>query len=636
MPLRRLADLTLTLPRVLKRIIVLAVDASLCVLTVWLAFYLRLDQWIALSDHSAFRPLIAALGSVALALPVFIVFGLYRSIFRHSGPASLVAVLRAGAVYALLYAAAFTAIGIPGIPRSVGVIQPVLLIIAVAASRALAHAWLGGMYHARLRAAPARRVLIYGAGAAGRQLAAALSGDRDMQVLGFIDDDPKLHGQVLNGRPIHAPEKLVALVSKLEVSDVLLALPSISRRRRNEILDAMLAAQVSVRTLPSLDQLMHGKVHVSDLREPDVDDLLGREPVAPEPALMERNTRGKVVLVTGAGGSIGSELCRQILAAAPRTLVLVERSEFALYGIEQSLSALADGSNLVPVLADVGDARRIDEVLARWKPDTIYHAAAYKHVPLVEANPGEGLRNNALGTHVLARCAMRHGVADFVLISSDKAVRPSSVMGASKRLAEMILQALTADAVAQSRPTTRFSMVRFGNVLGSSGSVVPLFRRQIRSGGPVTVTHPDVTRYFMTTDEAAQLVIQAGAMARGGDVFVLDMGPPVRIVDLARRMIELSGLIVRDAAHPDGDIEITFTGLRPGEKLFEELVLGNETEPTAHPRILRAQEAHPPLAQLEAALDEASRAALNGDAKQVRQTLHALVPEYTPATEHDA
>lgn len=633
MPFNRLAALTLTLPRLLKRIIVLGVDASLCVLTVWLAYYLRLDDWIALSDHSAFRPLIAALGSVALALPVFIVFGLYRAIFRHSGPASLLTVLRAGAVYALLYAAAFSAIGVPGIPRSVGLLQPVLLILAVVASRTMAHAWLGGMYHARLRAAPARRVLIYGAGAAGRQLAAALSGDRDMQLVGFVDDDPQLHGQVLNGRPIHAPEQLVALVRKFEVSDVLLALPSISRRRRNEILNAVLAAQVSVRTLPSLDQLMHGNVHVSDLREPDVGDLLGRDPVAPDPALMARNIHDKVVLVTGAGGSIGSELCRQILAAGPRTLVLVEHSEFALYSIEQSLSAFPGEARLVPVLADVGDAMRVNEVLATWRPNTVYHAAAYKHVPLVEANPREGIRNNALATQVLARHAMRHGVADFVLISSDKAVRPSSVMGASKRVAEMILQALTADALAQRRATTRFSMVRFGNVLGSSGSVVPLFRRQIRDGGPVTVTHPDVTRYFMTTDEAAQLVIQAGAMARGGDVFVLNMGEPVRIVDLARRMIELSGLIVRDAAHPDGDIEITFTGLRPGEKLFEELLLGNDTEPTAHPRILRAQEIHPPLAQIEAVLDEVAAGARNLDAAQIRKVLQTLVPEYAPTTD---
>lgn len=634
--LDRLADLTLSLPRIVKRILVLAVDASLCVFTVWLAFYLRLDQWVALSDHSVFRPLIAALGSVALALPVFIAFGLYRAIFRYSGPASLLTVLRACAVYGLLYAATFTAVGIPGIPRTIGVLQPVLLLLAVTATRALAYTWLGGMYHARLRAAPARTALIYGAGAAGRQLAAALADNREMRLAGFLDDDPQLQGQVLNGLPIHAPQRLPALVERMGVSDVLLALPSASRQRRNQILDAMRAAQVTVRTLPTLDQLMDDRVHVSDLREPDVDDLLGRDPVSPDPALMERNTRDKVVLVTGAGGSIGSELCRQILAAQPRTLVLVERSEFALYSVEQSLAPLAGAVELVTVLADAGDALRIDALLARWKPHTIYHAAAYKHVPLVEANPCEGVRNNALATRVLASAALRHEIADFVLISSDKAVRPSSVMGVSKRLAEMYLQALSADTREHQPASTRFSMVRFGNVLGSSGSVVPLFRRQIRDGGPVTVTHPDVTRYFMTIDEAVQLVIQAGAMARGGDVFVLDMGTPVRIVDLARRMIELSGLSVRDAAHPDGDIEITFTGLRPGEKLFEELLLGEDTEPTAHPRILRAHEAHPPLVQLDSALDALAATARDGDLAQVRRSLHALVPEYAPAQEQNA
>lgn len=628
MLLQRLADLTLSLPRIVKRIIVLGVDASLCVFTVWLAFYLRLDQWIALSDHTAFRPLIAALVSVALALPIFIVFGLYRAIFRHSGPASMLTVLRAGATYGLLYAALFSAVGVPGIPRTVGVVQPVLLVLAVAASRALAHVWLGRLYHNRLRETPSRKVLIYGAGSAGRQLAAALAGNRQMQLCGFLDDDPLLHGQLLNGHPIHAPARLPTLVERLEISDVLLALPSASRKRRNEVLDAMRAAQVSVRTLPSLDQLVHGRVQVSDLHEPDADDLLGREPVAPDPVLMERNTRGKVVMVTGAGGSIGSELCRQILSTAPHTLLLVERSEFALYSIEQALQAQADECRLVPVLADAGEAARMDEVLARWRPHTIYHAAAYKHVPLVEANPGEGLRNNALATHALAQSAMRHRVQDFVLISTDKAVRPSSVMGASKRLAEIVLQVLQAEPRTPGQPPTCFSMVRFGNVLGSSGSVVPLFRRQIRDGGPVTVTHPQVTRYFMTVTEAAQLVIQAGAMAQGGDVFVLDMGEPVRIVDLARRMIELSGLSVRDEAHPDGDIDIRFTGLRPGEKLFEELLLGHDTTATEHPRIQRARESHPSRQALEQALEEIARAIETRQPEQLSRALSTVVPEY--------
>jgi len=630
MALQRIAALTLSLPRVVKRIIVLGVDASLCILTVWLAYYLRLDQWIPLSGHATFRPLISALGAVALALPIFIVFGLYRAIFRYAGSASMLTVLQACTVYGVLYAAIFTAFGIPGVPRSIGLLQPVLLLLAVTASRAVAHVWLGGLYRLRLRELPARKVLIYGAGSSGRQLAAALADNREMRLLGFLDDDPRLHGQLLNGHPVHSPSRLPALVERQEITDVLLALPSIGRKRRNEILDAMRTAHVTVRTLPSLDQLVDGQVQVSDLREPDVDDLLGREPVVPDPALMERNIRGKVVMVTGAGGSIGSELCRQILARAPRTLVLVERSEFALYSIERALQPHTLACLLVPVLADAGDAKRMDEVLERWRPHTIYHAAAYKHVPLVEANPGEGLRNNALGTHALAHCALRHEVQDFVLISTDKAVRPSSVMGASKRLAEIVLQVLHAESQAQGRCTTCFSMVRFGNVLGSSGSVVPLFRQQIRDGGPVTVTHPEVTRYFMTVPEAAQLVIQAGAMARGGEVFVLDMGEPVRIVDLARRMIELSGLSVRDEARPEGDIAIAFTGLRPGEKLIEELLLGDDPAPTEHPRILRARETHPGREELEHALQRITQAIDRLDPEGMLDALRAIVPEYRP------
>lgn len=630
MALQRIAALTLSLPRVVKRIIVLGVDASLCILTVWLAYYLRLDQWIPLSGHATFRPLISALGAVALALPIFIVFGLYRAIFRYAGSASMLTVLQACTVYGVLYAAIFTAFGIPGVPRSIGLLQPVLLLLAVTASRAVAHVWLGGLYRLRLRELPARKVLIYGAGSSGRQLAAALADNREMRLLGFLDDDPRLHGQLLNGHPVHPPSRLPALVERQEITDVLLALPSIGRKRRNEILDAMRTAHVTVRTLPSLDQLVDGQVQVSDLREPDVDDLLGREPVVPDPALMERNIRGKVVMVTGAGGSIGSELCRQILARAPRTLVLVERSEFALYSLERALQPHTLACLLVPVLADAGDAKRMDEVLERWRPHTIYHAAAYKHVPLVEANPGEGLRNNALGTHALARCALRHEVQDFVLISTDKAVRPSSVMGASKRLAEIVLQVLHAESQAQGRCTTCFSMVRFGNVLGSSGSVVPLFRQQIRDGGPVTVTHPEVTRYFMTVPEAAQLVIQAGAMARGGEVFVLDMGEPVRIVDLARRMIELSGLSVRDEARPEGDIAIAFTGLRPGEKLIEELLLGDDPAPTEHPRILRARETHPGREELEHALQRITQAIDRLDPEGMLDALRAIVPEYRP------
>ena len=470
-------------------------------------------------------------------------------------------------------------------------------------------------------------MLIYGAGNAGRQLAAAMANSHEMRVVGFLDDDDRLHGHVLNGLSIYSPGDLPGLVTSLHVSTVLLAIPSLSRHRRNELIAQMQRAHVQVRTLPAVTELAQGVVSTSDLRELDIDDLLGREPVSPNHILLGKNITDKVVLVTGAGGSIGSELCRQILAVGPGTLVLVEQSEFALYEIQQELAERLDGDStlLVPVLASVRDAQRLREVMADWKPDTVYHAAAYKHVPLVEHNPIEGIRNNTLGTLTAAQVAMEHGVTDFVLISTDKAVRPTNIMGASKRLAEMALQAL-----ADTAPRTRFSMVRFGNVLGSSGSVVPKFRRQIRDGGPITLTHPDMTRYFMTIPEAAQLVIQAGAMARGGDVFVLDMGDPVKIYDLATRMIELSGLCVKDANNPDGDIEIEITGLRPGEKLFEELLIGNNPRPTSHPRIMKAHEEFLAWPTLQERLGQLENLLDRRDVEGTKQLLIELVSGYAP------
>lgn len=625
--LNRFAQPILAMPRPAKRVVVLSVDAALCVLTVWLSYYLRLGEWVKISGDSFWQPMWAVGVSLMLALPIFVVNGFYRAIFRYTGLSALQTILKAIAVYGLLFATVFTAYGVDGVPRTVGLIQPMLLLLTVGASRMLARFWLGGLYRNQLRLVALPRVLIYGAGNAGRQLAAAMANSHEMRVVGFLDDDDRLHGHVLNGLSIYSPADLPGLVTSLQVSTVLLAIPSVSRHRRNEMIAQMLRAHVQVRTLPAVSELAQGMVSTSDLRELDIDDLLGREPVAPNHILLGRNITNKVVLVTGAGGSIGSELCRQILSVHPSTLVLIEQSEFALYTIQQELQEKVDGTNtlLVPVLASVRDAQRLNEVFSDWKPDTVYHAAAYKHVPLVEHNPIEGIRNNTLGTLTAAQAAAEHGVSDFVLISTDKAVRPTNIMGASKRLAEMALQALAATS-----PKTRFSMVRFGNVLGSSGSVVPKFRRQIRDGGPITLTHPDITRYFMTIPEAAQLVIQAGAMAKGGDVFVLDMGDPVRIMDLATRMIELSGLCVRDANNPDGDIEIEITGLRPGEKLFEELLIGNNPRPTSHPRIMKAHEeflAWPvlldKLQQLEAVLEQR-------DVEGTKELLIELVSGYAP------
>jgi FlaA1/EpsC-like NDP-sugar epimerase len=625
--LNRFAQPILAMPRPAKRVVVLSVDAALCVLTVWLSYYLRLGEWVKLSGDSFWQPMWAVGVSLLLALPIFVVNGFYRAIFRYTGLSALQTILKATAVYGLLFATVFTAYGVDGVPRTVGLIQPMLLLLTVGASRMLARFWLGGLYRNQLRMVALPRVLIYGAGNAGRQLAAAMANSHEMRVVGFLDDDDRLHGHVLNGLSIYGPADLPGLVTSLQVSTVLLAIPSVSRHRRNEMIAQMLRAHVQVRTLPAVSELAQGMVSTSDLRELDIDDLLGREPVAPNHILLGRNITGKVVLVTGAGGSIGSELCRQILSVNPSTLVLIEQSEFALYEIQQELQEKIDDNVtlLVPVLASVRDAQRLKEIFSDWKPDTVYHAAAYKHVPLVEHNPIEGIRNNTLGTLTAAQAAAEQGVSDFVLISTDKAVRPTNIMGASKRLAEMALQALAATS-----PKTRFSMVRFGNVLGSSGSVVPKFRRQIRDGGPITLTHPDITRYFMTIPEAAQLVIQAGAMAKGGDVFVLDMGDPVKIIDLATRMVELSGLCVRDASNPEGDIEIEITGLRPGEKLFEELLIGNHPRPTSHPRIMKAHEEFLAWPELQGKLSQLENLLEQRNVGGTKDLLIELVSGYAP------
>jgi FlaA1/EpsC-like NDP-sugar epimerase len=629
-----ITDFLLLLPRPFKRALALGADAFVCAITVWMAFNLRLESWTAWSPahFTAFA------GAVAFALPLFIVFGLYRAIFRYAGLPALMTVLKAVALYAVFYCLAFTVMGVPGVPRTVGVLQPLLLLLGVTLSRAFVRYWLGGIYLGIVHRERLPRVLIYGAGSAGRQLAAALKTSPELVVVGLLDDDDRLHGQVLNGLKIYDPATLVALVAKLRVTQVFLALPSASRARRNEILELVRSAHVQVRTLPGVLELAQGKVQVSDLKELDIEDLLGRDPVPPNPLMLAKNITGKVVMVTGAGGSIGSELCRQIVKAGPAALLLVELTEFALYAIEHELqSAMAEEGapdiRLVPLLANVRDASRMAEILRTWKPHTVYHAAAYKHVPLVEHNPAEGVKNNVLGTLNTAQLAAVHGVSDFVLISTDKAVRPTNVMGTSKRLAEMVLQAQAAALQGQVQGQggkTRFSMVRFGNVLGSSGSVVPLFRKQIKDGGPITLTDERITRYFMTIPEAAQLVIQAGAMASGGDVFVLDMGEPVKIIDLAKRMVDLSGLALKDKANPNGDIAIAVTGLRPGEKLYEELLIGDNPLPTSHPRIMKAHEDFLPWDALQAKLSELGLALDANNVPLIRTLLKDLVPGYQP------
>ena len=631
-PLNKAALALLQWPRSVKRGVALAFDALLCMAAVALAFYLRLNEL----RGPAAPVLWASLISVAIALPIFISFGLYRAIFRYSGLPAQIAIGKAIALYAVAYAAVFMGVGVPGVPRTIGLLQPLLLLLFVGGSRALARLWLGGLYQTQLRRGrQVQRVLVYGAGEAGRQIATAMNTAASAEVLGYLDDDDRLHGHALNGLRIHSPADLPRLVQRLSVTSVLLAIPSASRARRAEILAQLAPLGLQVRTLPGLDDIASGRIALADIRELDIDDLLGRDPVKPNGLLLNRHTRGKTVLITGAGGSIGSELCRQILACRPERLLLLEVSEPALYTIHQELSAAVDAAQaadpdrthpeVIALLGNVTDAGRIDAVMQAYTPHLVVHAAAYKHVPIVEHNPAEGLRNNVWGTWVCAQAALRNGVPQFVLVSTDKAVRPTNIMGASKRLAEMVLQALQAEAKG-----TQFSMVRFGNVLGSSGSVVPLFRQQIAAGGPITLTHADITRYFMTIPEAAQLVIQAGAMGSGGDVFVLDMGEPVRIEDLAHRMIELSGLTLKSEESPNGDIEVVVTGLRPGEKLYEELLIGDNPEPTQHARILKAQETFLPWQELQSGLQALEKAMQANDLPQVRALLQQLVPGYTP------
>ncbi len=617
----------LYLSRSSKRLIVLSLDIFLCTLTVYLAFYLRLGEWVAVTPELK----IAIFISLIFAVPTFIGFGLYRAIFRYSGWPALLTVVKASFIYGFLYAGIILFGKFDGIPRTVGIIQPILLLLFVGASRACASFWLGNSYREQLKLHEMPCVLIYGAGSSGRQLASALRNSRQTHVKGFLDDDLELQGKVLNGIPIYKPEQLSHLAPKLNVSQVLLAIPSISRERRNKIINKISNSQLAVHTIPNLADLASGRIAVSDIRELDIEDLLGRDSRSPDIELLSKNIYRKVILVTGAGGSIGSELCRQIIAQRPNLLILLEQSEFALYSIEQEIInklAHIDGCTieLKSVLGSIRDMQLMQQVIGRYHPHAIYHSAAYKHVTLVEQNPCEGLLNNTFGTLGLAKLAEKMKVPSFVLISTDKAVRPTSVMGVSKRLAEMALQALA--AYVSPRGFTIFSIVRFGNVLNSSGSVVPLFRKQIKEGGPITLTHSEVTRYFMTISEAAQLVLQASAMAKGGDVFVLDMGEPVKIMDLARRMIELSGFQVKDADHPDGDIAIQVTGLRAGEKLYEELLIGDNPESTTHPQIFRAHEEFLQWSQLEPALEELGQGLDGTSIEEIRMELKKLVPSY--------
>ncbi|MDN5871389.1 MAG: polysaccharide biosynthesis protein [Nitrococcus sp.] len=609
------------LPRPVKKLIMVLMDLVLLPLAVWAAFALRLGE--PLPPH-LFRfwwllPVVPL-----LTVPVLVRLELYRAVVRQMGPQAMLAVLKGVTISTLLMALVTVMASAPGLPRSVLVLYWMLALVLLGGSRFIACMLFQtvGLSNPRKE-----RVVIYGAGAAGLQSAAALRHGNEYEPVAFVDDNPSLCGSVLQGLLVHAPAELPAVIVDRHASHILLAMPSVPRSRRRQILARLDSLPVHVKTLPGLADLVSGQARVDEFREVEIEDLLGRDPVAPDLDLLKACIEDKAVLVTGAGGSIGGELCRQILRNGPTHLLLYEVSEFGLYRIERELRTAIQAESLevelVPLLGSVGQGKRLQRVMETFAVDTVYHAAAYKHVSIVEHNVIEGVHNNVFGTLRCAEAAIAAGVSSFVLVSTDKAVRPTSVMGASKRMAELVLQGLAAR-----QGGTCFTMVRFGNVLGSSGSVVPLFREQIRQGGPVTVTHPEVIRYFMTIPEAALLVIQAGSMGQGGDVFVLNMGEPVRIIDLARRMIQLMGFQVRDEHSPDGDVEVRFTGLRPGEKLYEELLIDEGVTATQHPMIMSARETSPRWAEIRAILADMDRACQDFDCDAVRRLLLRAVAGY--------
>ncbi|QFT21854.1 UDP-N-acetyl-alpha-D-glucosamine C6 dehydratase [Pseudomonas sp. THAF187a] len=637
------------LPRRQKRLLQLLADTILIWVALWLSFAVRLGEIDAAKPFSGHGWLFIV--APLIALPIFVRLGMYRAVMRYVGSDALITIAKAVSLSALVLALAVywyrgpTAL----VPRSMVFNYWWLSLLLLGGLRLgmrqfFIGSWLEPIARQRETNACISRVAVYGAGTAGNQLVAALRLGRAMRAVAFVDDDAGVANRVIAGLRVYTPKHIQQMIDETGADEILLAMPSISRARRREILDALEPYSLHVRSVPGFTDLASGRVKVEDIQEVDIADLLGRDAVPPRQDLFERCIKDQVVLVTGAGGSIGSELCRQILASGARTLLLFEHSEFNLYSIHNELQQRIERESLsirlVPILGSIRNFERLFDILQTWRVNTVYHAAAYKHVPMVEHNVAEGVLNNLVGTTNAAQASIKAGVANFVLISTDKAVRPTNVMGSTKRLAEMVLQALSRESApllfgqeqgVHQVNKTRFTMVRFGNVLGSSGSVIPLFREQIKQGGPVTVTHPNITRYFMTIPEAAQLVIQAGSMGQGGDVFVLDMGSPVKIADLAEKMIRLSGLSVRDESTPHGDITIEFTGLRPGEKLYEELLIGEDVKPTEHPMIMRAEEDMLPWEELKARLQALLAAVDEDDYARVRmllrETVHGYVPE---------
>ena len=606
-----------------KRILMVLFDACTVIASIFLAFSLRLGHFYYPTGNN--HLLLIMIASPILALPIFYAFGFYREVIRYVGFKALWQINQATTLYAVLWALISFMAVIDGIPRTVILINWSIVLMSVGGSRFFAR-WVLSQENITNPLSQKRNVLIYGAGSAGRELCTALYQSSEYNPVAFVDNSVELYRQSINGLEVFNEDDIEDLIQKHNIKEVLLALPSISRRRRNEIIAILNPLPINVRSLPSVSELAQGKVKIDDLRDVSIKDLLGREPVKPNEELLKLKITGKVVLVTGAGGSIGSELCRQIILQKPKQLILYEINEFSLYNVEQEFDKIEmPHVEILPVLGSVRDRKRFQNVVKHFSVQTIYHAAAYKHVPLVEYNNSEGVLNNTFGTLIAAEVALAEKVETFVLISTDKAVRPTNTMGATKRIAELVLQALS-----KQESSTCFTMVRFGNVLDSSGSVIPLFKQQIKNGGPVTVTNANMVRYFMTIPEAVELVVQAGAMGKGGDVFVLDMGEPVRIYDLATKMIQLSGLQVLDEDNLDGDIEIKCIGLRPGEKLYEELLVGDNISQADSLLIMRAEESMLDWEDLKPILDQLNEAINNSDQEKVRELLIEAVPEFKP------
>lgn len=614
----------LNLHRYSKRLIVILIDISLCILCTWFSYIIRLEEIILLKDFNFYPSLI----SVSIAIPILWLFGSYKTILRYSNSSIIFNILTSLIVYSAIYFLIIAVYTIQGVPRSIGAIQPMILFFGIVFSRFTMKFIID--LNLNSKKFLKKKILIYGAGDAGRQLDFALENSLEFKVVGFLDDNKKLQTRTVSGKIIYSPLNLKIIIQKLDISIVLLAIPSINRNKRNQIINNLNNFGIKVKTLPSISEIIDGKVTISDIRDLNVDDLIDRQEIKADHNLLNKNINSKIILVTGAGGSIGSELCRQIIKLNPKKLILIELNEYSLYKISEKLKNLNKNLEIVPILANIQDQNKLEAIFESFKVDTVYHAAAYKHVPLVEENVCEGVKNNVFGTLAVANASIIKNVTNLVLISSDKAVRPTNIMGASKRLSELCLQSICKN---NKNLKTNFSIVRFGNVLESSGSLIPKLKTQIKAGGPVTLTHKDVTRYFMTNTEAAQLVIQAGAMGKNAEVFVLDMGKSIKIKDLIYKIITLSGLTVKDHANPNGDIEVKIIGLRPGEKLYEELLIGDNPQKTEHPKVQKIDEIYIPYDQLEPDLDNLKMLLDNNKVKDILEFFKIKLKLYNPNSE---